>query len=221
MINLNGSTQYLSTPNALITGYPFTFFAQFNSNSITAAQVLMNVHDATGINTFKIRAAGDVAIDPLRAVTGDGTDEALTTTTGYTAGSWFRAYYSAASSATKEARLNNAGLASGAAARNPTGMVETFIGASVTASLPAQFFSGSISDAAFWNTALSATDRDRLESGISPFFVARDNLVSYLPLIDNALDVISGIVWTEQASPTYTADRVVRIPQNMSMMGAA
>lgn len=214
---LNGTTQFISSNAAPFTTYPFTLFGYFNANVANAEQHFFDVCNSTAaaINGFRMRAA---ATGLLRITVGDGVGTAAnSTSTSYTASTWFRGVYLGNSATSRDVRLNNAGSTISATNLTPTGVDKCFIGCANLNGVFSQFFGGSLAHMAGWNVALGTTDLARLEAGISPMYVSRANLRFYLPLFADLTDLVGTLTWSGTNSPTFGADTPVRTPQLATM----
>lgn len=224
-ITLNGSTQYILGSNTPVTAYPCTFFAYFNPTVTNVAQYLWAIDNSasTIVNGLRIRAAGDVGGPPMRGTTGDGTTtSAISTSTNFSASTWQKAMFICTNATSRDIRLNNGGIGSDANNLTPTGLNRGLIGVAELLAVLSGFFNGQIAHPAVWNIALVTLDQARIQAGLSPKLVAKNNLVAYLPLWDSAFgttNLFGATTWAAQASPSYSADPGIKFNNNNMMMG--
>lgn len=212
-ISLNGTTDFLSCANAVLTAYPGTLFCWFNPTNNAAAYYTGVVYNSgTELSGWRMRAAGDVANDPCRFATGDGvTNSAVSTSTFFATNTWQRMMFTLTNATARNGYFNNGGVTVDAVNITPGGLNRTYIGANRASGADSGFFPGQIAHWAAWNIVLSATDRAMLEAGWSPWNVQRQALVCYLPLWDTdygATDMTGNFTFTPQGTPTYSAGPV-------------
>lgn len=176
-----GSDDYLSNGAAVATAVPITMACWFNSDSATAAQVLMCL--GASDNRFTLAAMGSVAGDPVRvtSVTG-GTAVTADTTTGYTAGTWHHGCAVFASTTSRTAYIDGGSSASNTDLNVPLLVDKTHLGVN---NLITGDTDGRIAEAAIWDVALTAAEVATLAKGYSPLFVRPSSLLAYWPLIGN------------------------------------
>ncbi|KKK85173.1 hypothetical protein LCGC14_2775960, partial [marine sediment metagenome] len=198
----DASSEYLTINSTVLTATPITMACWFNSDSITAGQMLICITDtATGDHFFYMKAGGDVASDPVRIIARDTGNGVADTSTGYSANTWHHACGVFASTTSRSAYLDGGGKISNTTSITPSAAAldATTIGVLRTNAL-AEYMSGRIAEVAIWNIALTDGEVAILALGYSPLFIHPQSLVAYWPLIresvgdgtGDGLDIVGG-----------------------------
>lgn len=203
-IDFDGIDDYIEATSAPVTGAPLTMACWFNPDNDTQNHLLMALTDGTSSNRFLLEANGNLTNDPVRArTTASGTDSQATVN-GFVANSWQHAVGRFASASSRQAFLNGTGGSVQTTSRTPTGINNTRLGNQATA-----YLAGLLAEAAIWNTDLTDDEITALAKGYRPSLIRPDNLVLYVPLIRNVLDISGGVSLTTNG--TTVAPHVKRI----------
>lgn len=200
---LNGSSQYLSVAQAVLTANPLTIAAWFKSTSQTAEQCIASV-GVSGANTClgRVKAHGATTGDPVQAETRTATlGSVAATTTAYTANTWHHACGVFTSNTSRDAFIDGGSKGSSTVSR--IGSADQFIvGAAGALGL---LFAGNIAHVAVWNIALSDGDVATLAAGADPQTIQAGNLVAYWTLSSDGSPTVGALTLVATGSPTFDA----------------
>lgn len=178
----NGTTQYLSNANAVLTATPLTMACFCYPTQNTASQVLMSIGvSGSGDNRFTMLIAGAVGGDPIRATSRTTSAVNADTTTGYSINTWQHACAVFASATDRRAYLNGGGEGTNTVSNVPTGLNNTLLAASQGAAV-ANFAATRLAEVGVWNVALNTSEIAALAKGVSPLRIRPNALVAYWPL---------------------------------------
>lgn len=212
--SFNGTTQYLSNAGAVLTAPPITMACWFKSTSDSAAQTLISLGVAgSQDNRFTLQVSGNVAGDPIRALTRDTGNGIATSSTGYATNVWQHACAVFASSTDRRAYVNGGSEGTNTTSRTPSGVSSTYLGAQQDVSAT-NFIVGVVAEAAIWNVALNTSEIAALAAGVSPLRIRSGNLKAYWPVYGVGSpepDYVGGFSATLNAAPTQ-ADHVYTMP---------
>src|SRR3990172_9389244 len=179
---VGASSQYLSNASAVLTTTPITMACWFYSLDITAEYTLISIGvSGSGDNRHGLFISGNVAGDPVRAITRTTATGIAASTTGYSANVWQHACAVFVSATVRRAYVNGGSEGTNATSRAPTGMNNTLIGAVQGVAL-STFMSGRIAEAGIWNVQLNASEIAALAKGVSPLRIRPNALKAYWPL---------------------------------------
>ena len=199
----NGTTQYLSVSSAPITALPLTMAAWFNSDSISAGQVILSLDNgATAFQGYRLIAAGTVAGDPLRADTGGATPNvSIDSSIGYTANTWNHAAGVFTQPSVSVSLNGSVNSTTSNFTIFPT--VNRFnIGIRLTSGSPGLYLDGRMAEVGIWNAALTAAEIASLAKGMTCDKVRPQSLVFYAPLVRNLIDQKGGLTITNNNGAT-------------------
>lgn len=151
------SSEYILSGRPQITGYPLTVMCWFNTDATTDNDVLMAIGSSATADAFTLSAQGGAAGDPIRAYSEVAAgSSAGSTSTGYTAGSWYHAVGVFSGDSSRAAYLNGGSKGSNSTSRAVTfSALNTLRIAAGAAAAAANFFDGRIMDARVYNRALT------------------------------------------------------------------
>lgn len=211
--DFNGTTQYLSG-SAVLSGPPLTMACWFYSTSAAGNQTLISLGTAGQNNhRFTMLAAGNVASDPIQAVTRDTAASTASSSTGYSANAWQHACAVFAATNDRRAYVNGGSEGTETTSRTATGMNSTYLGVQQNATI-GNYMIGRIAEAAVWNVALNASEIAALALGVSPLRIRPGNLVAYWPVFGEGSpepDYVGGFHLTLNNAPTQ-ADHAPVMP---------
>ena len=191
----DASSQFLEVDATPVTAIPFTIAGWFRSDSATAGQVMMWIGDKDVADHYwLLRAAGNIAGDPVRIQRAAGGTNANTdTTTGYTAGTWHHAAAVFTTAIDVSVYIDGGSEGNGIASREPLNADRVSIGRAGD-STPDSYFSGDLMEWAIWNVALSDAEVLSLVTAAYPGMVQPSALVRYWPILgqfDPEVDMIA------------------------------
>lgn len=199
----NGTNQYLNVASAPVSAVPLTMACWFNSDSITTAQAILSLDNATtAFQGYRLLAAGTIAGDPVIAGTGGAfPNAAADSSTGYTANTWNHAA-GVFTQPSVSVFLN--GSANTVASNFSTYPIvnRIDIGARLNSGAAGLFFDGRIAEVGIWNAALTAAEIASLAKGITCDKIRPQNLVFYAPLVRGLIDAKGGRAITNNNGAT-------------------
>jgi hypothetical protein len=205
--SFNGTNQRISVASVPFSGNnPITIAALFNSNSSTAAQVLVGF-GFTGADTQSaqwIAARGDTTGDPIELLTRDsaGTTDDFRTTNGYTINTWGAAAGVLTSTTSRAVYRDGVNSATSTATITSTTNQNTFNIGGLLRTTAALFTSGLIAEVGVWTAALNAEEVNSLAKGFKPHRVRPQSLVFYSPRIRDLRDLRSDRALTNTNTAT-------------------
>lgn len=219
-IDYSGSGQYHLTGTTPVTAVPLTLACWFNSDSITASQVLIQVTDSSSNNNyFGLYASGNTAGDPVRALTQSAAAFGpAATTTGYAASTWYHAAGVFSASDSRSAYIDGGSKGTETTAVTPSSIDRIGLAADGDLS-PGSLFNGRLAEAAIWNVALDDAEVAALAAGYCPLCVHPSALVFYAPLVQNVMDVRGGLTLTATGSPTVADHCRIIYPYPKAVLG--
>ena len=198
--DFDGTDDYIETATAVVTAAQLSMACLFNSDSITAQQALMSIHNGTENQMFNLQAMGSIAGDPIRAQTvAGGSAVNADSATGYSLTTWTHAAARFASATDRRAYINGVGGTANTTSRTPSGVNTTALGYVYAAGVRARFLNGRLAEAAIWNTDLTDDEFAALADGYRPTLIRPNKLVFYAPLIREALEYRGGLSLTVSA----------------------
>lgn len=203
MATQNWSTSnYLGVESSLVTGYPFTMAAWFNSNSSTANQAIITLNrSASDADAAGLAINGSTGGDPVQAYyAATGPFYFANSSAAYTTNTWQHACGVFSSSTLRTAYLDggNSGTNTTSATWG-TAPGRTSVGVYRSSGVSAGF-SGFLAEVCIWTAALDASEVASLAKGVSPLLVRPQSLVHYLPMIRTAAQDLKGTTWTTTGS---------------------
>jgi hypothetical protein len=189
------SSSYVSLGSGLLTAAPATL-ACFARTSITGvSQRLLGLHNSASASNRNYLRLGITAANEVVAVAADasGTSDAASVAT-ISANTWHHFCAVFGSTTSRSVYLDGANKVTDSANRPaPTGVNRVAVGVdfvSGSAGNPlAPSGTGLIAEVGIWNVALSDEDVAALAKGIPPIMIRPQNLVAYLPLIRDLIDL--------------------------------
>lgn len=181
---VSASSQFLEAASVPIGSAPLTIACWFNSNTITANQILVSLGKSTdSTNAFALAIFGAVGGDPVRATTTATTAASADSTAGYSANTWQHACAVFSAANARAAFLNGTNKGTNTTSRTPSGVDVTTVGALNGGGSHTIFMSGLIAEVAIWSSALTDTEVALLALGYSPILISPQSLAFYAPLI--------------------------------------
>ncbi|HWA18959.1 MAG TPA: LamG-like jellyroll fold domain-containing protein [Devosia sp.] len=181
------TSNFLRYGGAVIAAAPLTI-AYWAKTSITGTpQVGCGIFNSgAGVNNNNFRV-GVSSSDVVEAITCDGAGTAIaTSSTTFTADTWFHLCGVFASASDRRAFLDGAGKGTNSTNKTPSGLNRTSVGKidNTANSRPwASGGTGDIAEVAIWNAALDDAQVAMLATGLIPTKVRPDALVAYWPLV--------------------------------------
>jgi hypothetical protein len=197
--DFNGTSQYLSTASAPVSGPPLTI-ACWALPDGTSAGAYVAVGDSTSAQRYQLQQGfGNVNSVSILSV-GSGI-VAATTSTGVAGGTWHHAAGIVDSNSSRTIYLNGSNSVTDTntmAVATPNSVV---VGARFSPSI-GFYFGGNLAEVGIWNAALTAAEIASLAKGMTCDKVRPQSLVFYAPLIRNLQDVRGGLAITNNNTAT-------------------
>lgn len=208
------SSQYLEYATAIVTAYPFTMAAWFNSTSVAVDQSIMSLADAAGTGEiWHLTARGTVGGDPVQFTSrAGGVNSVAGTAAGFSANTWHHACGVGASATDRTVYIDGGNPGTNVTSSTPSGLDATTIGR-ISSSSPTFYFGGRIAEAAIWNVALDAAEVAALAKGFSPRLIRPASLLAYWPLIGNydpEIDLRAGQALTVTGATVGDHPRIIQ-----------
>lgn len=186
--------------SAVVTAYPFTMACWFYVDSLATGRTLLcfGPSGATattqriGLNSTSVFAQSENA----------GTAESASTTVAPTTGVWAHAAGVFAGNTDRRAFLNGGSKGTNTVSVTfSTAINRTVIAQRLRSGTYSLGMDGRIAECAIWNEALSDDDVYSLSRGYRPSLIRPENLVLYVPLIRDVLDLSDGKTLTVTGTP--------------------
>ncbi len=151
-----GSSEYFEVSTAAVTDAPLTICGWYNTDSLTAFQIIGGVFDSGSYNNqIRLALAGDEAGDYVQAIIWDGFYSHADTTIAYSTGIWQYACGVYVSTSERHVYLNANNKGTNTDSRTPSSIDTTSIGRSGD-STPDAYMSGIIDEVRISNVARTA-----------------------------------------------------------------
>ena len=166
-----------------VSAYPVSLACWFKTDTNAINQMLIDFGHGSLSRAIDLRIR-DVPDSDVLAFVNDSSGYAFAySSISYTVDTWHHAVAVFENATSRTVYIDGGNSGSNSTSRNfPTGLSGLHIGVRYNSGAYSQYMSGSIAEAAIWNTALTAEDAAVLASGYCPAFVKTANLVRYLPL---------------------------------------
>jgi hypothetical protein len=187
---INGATDYF-TFSPPVTGTPFTLSVWVYAPTLNSRFV---INMANGESYHSLLYLSDGTAIARSFVSGDGSFNGQSTTSGFTAAAWHHLCGVWTSNANRQIYLNG----SSGTANTTTKNVGTLTSASAAASTGVHY----IADIGIWNVALTAAEIASLAKGFSASRVRAASLLHYMPLVRARQEVKTGAALTDVGTPT-------------------
>lgn len=178
--DFDGTSGYLTTATAPVTGTPLTISCWFRkTGTAVALKELVAVYNPTTSHEFAI-LAGNGSTACVTAFALGGPAYLANSSTTFSLDEWHHASGVFVAANERHAYLDGNGKGTNANSVAPTGLSRADIGHGLFT-----FFAGSVAEVAIWNVALADEEIALLAKGFSPLclFHRLTNLVSYQDLI--------------------------------------
>jgi hypothetical protein len=194
------SSQYLSTPTAVVTGEPVTMACWYNRANASATYTFLSINNtaATNFHSLLIGPANLLSI-----VSNNGSVVAAGTVSDTTTNTWNHGCGVVLSNASRTSFVN--GVPGGEntttvnlGSQNITTIGGRFAGAGVIG----QLTNGMIAEVGIWNIVLTQPEIASLANGMTCDKIRPQNLVFYAPLIRDLQDTKGGLIITPNNGPT-------------------
>ena len=183
--NFNGTSHHLKTTTVPVSAVPLSFSLWFNSDSITANQVICCISDTGSIgNYFAIELRGaevGAEADAVAAVKRGTTFTQAFTTSTYSANTWHHAGATFSSGSSFAAYIDGGSKGTNTNAETPSGLDVLVLGV-LSRTTDIAYFDGDLAEFGIWNVELTDNEMKMLAAGVSPLHVRPDSLVYYLPI---------------------------------------
>ena len=204
-VSLGGAADYLVTTTLPIAAFPYSFCGWFKLDDLSVSRCICSIGDKDSATEFQeLYIVSTTTFVRIMSFNGAPPQYAESDTSPTAAdGNW----YLAVGTVDTESRF--AYLNANPGAENTT--AEAFsanhdnytIG--VRHTMAVDFFDGLIAEIAIYNKVLSGAEVTSLQT-MSPYLVARANLVSYVPLRSDYYDVIQGVTFAAGGAPSISTD---------------
>jgi hypothetical protein len=208
----DGTDDYIEAASAVLTAAPLTMACWFRPVNTTTNFSLMSLSVDTGAtDRFVLQAAGAVTGDPVRLqiTQGGTTSNAATSSSGFTANTWYHAAGVFTSSTSRKAYISGVGGTADTTNLTPSGVNRTGIGYHITSGSRTVFTNGRIAEAAIWDVALDDAEIAALAKGFRPSLIRPASLRLYVPLVREVADYSRGVALT--TSGPLVADHTRRV----------
>ena len=211
-----GSSQYLETASAPMTGAPFSMACWVWTDDSSADKPAMCLSDiSAGDEFYQLHIAANDKIK-FRARQGD---QEIQTSAGVSMSTWHHILGVEAASNDRRVYLDGGSKSTGNTECTPTGNIDTISIGRVAKAVPMEYFDGSIAEAAIWNVALTDADALILAAGYSPLCVKPASIVAYWTLVrDDDRDLVGSYSLTDNGGPTVGVHPRIIYP-GMPMVG--
>ncbi len=212
----DGSNEYLTNANAVVSGYPVSMGCWFNSNDDTIGQTVLSITDTAGTTElWAVLLAGNVAGDfvRFRSRAGGSNSDAISTV-GFTANTWCHCLGVGTNATDRKIYVDGGNVGTNITSSTPAGLDTTSIGINVRSDL-VQPLSGLVAEAAIWNINLTAVEAAILAAGYSPLFVRPQNLVAYWPIVRELNDRVGGFNLTAVNGPAVSSHPAIIHPSGL------
>jgi hypothetical protein len=187
--------------SAPIFDYPLTISCWFKTSLNNTNQILVGLYDTGNISNcaLLLRPTGLVAVSSRAS-----SSTVFANTSGtHTTNTWHHACGVWSSSSNRTVYLDGGNTGNNTVTRVLNNVVNINIGNStIVGSVGLQ---GDICEVAIWNIALSLDNITTLSKFISPYYISRNNLVFYSPLIRNIQDLSGTTNISSANSPSVSA----------------
>jgi hypothetical protein len=194
------SSQFLSTPTAVVAGSPVTIACWYNRKNTSTNNALVSVNSttATNFNTILIGSTNLLSI-----VSNNGTTVASATYSDTSSNTWNHGCGVVSNNSSRQAFFN--GLSGGTntttvnlGSQNVTTIGGRYLGAGVIG----QLADALIAEVGIWNVALTAAEVASLAKGMTCDKVRPQSLVFYAPLVRDLIDAKGGLTITNNNTAT-------------------
>lgn len=175
------SSHFLENATVPITGVPLTLACWIRPDTVAAgtAQALYLGDSGSSNNYFSIgRSAASLKFNVRDATVSD----AMGAGTDFAANTWYHIAGVAASTTSRVSYLNGAVQDTSAAGAITPASVDRINVGRLGRSVPTDYWSGSIAEAAIWSVDLTLQEIAALAAGASPAQIRPDSLVFYAPI---------------------------------------
>lgn len=209
----DAATEYLALDSAPATTMPLSMACWFRSDSVALEQRIMWLGDKdSDAHFYSLNARGATAGDPISfSYCAGGSTYRATSTTGYTANTWYHACGVATDAIHKYVYLNGGSKDYDANNATPANL-DRICFAKFGGSTAGNYLSGMVAEAAIWTVALSDADVLMLSKGVSPLLVQGASLVAYWPFLRGDNDWVGGYNLTAYNTPSFDAHPMQIIP---------
>ena len=206
-----------STSDVPAVTLPFSVSMWMNIDTAGSNHVLFFIGNQSQVDEyFALRAAGNVAGDPIRVVDRNGSATSADTTTGFTAGVWCHVACTFVGTAERHVWLDGGSKGTGTTSKSGhTASINIYGCGRWLDSSPATVSDGQCADLAIWDSELSDADVAALAAGLHPYAVQPESLVRFFPFHgtgDPEVCSVSGATLTLTGSPPAT-EHPYRVPQ--------
>ena len=178
----NGTNNYLEIESSLGVVGPFTMACWAWLNNVTAVHSLMCVaNGASDTEYYELAARGTDVGDPVAAVSRNGTYNDATTSTGFTASTWFHACGVFSSTTSRDAYINGGSKGSDTVSSIPATLTRMSVG-SLCRLNRTSYLNGLVAHPCVWNVALSESEIAALAKGADPRTIRPESIRAYWPL---------------------------------------
>jgi hypothetical protein len=180
----DGSSEYLSYAEALVTVTPLTFACWFKPDSLTVHKAIISICDSGGdVKYFLLWALSAASGQKIRAdVRESGINNVAYSASTYSNNVWQHAGgVFRGGGLTVQAFLGGVGGPTDVMTAAPAGLDRTGIGCLYRASI-GYYMSGCIAEVGIWAAALTSAEMAALAAGYAPSLVRPDKLRAYIPM---------------------------------------
>ncbi len=212
---VSGDTEFFSVDVAALATLTMTMACFFNPTTTNIFQTMIWVGDKdSGANAFVLGLDNTGAVRGRQR--GQGSDVIVTTTTA-TAGAWDHGIVTHTPSDI-DVYLNNGGTANVTNTQIPANLDRTTYGY-LGDSTPGSPFNGRIFWPCIWNVVLNESERARLVSGVPPWYVRAESIVS-CPNLKTLYDPFMQLSFTNTGTIIANPFRDWTLPDDTALWGS-
>lgn len=199
-IDFPATTDRYEGTGAAATDYPVSFACWFYADTLTAQRTLVCLGSSTGGNQFVLLGVSSTGVVAQSEI--GGVVATATSTTAPSTATWHHAAGVFASSTDRRAYIDGGSKGTNATTNTwPTFVNRTLIAQRRRNGSYGQGMDGRIAEAAIWNTELSDDDVYALSGGVGAWLVRPQNLVFYVPMVREVIDISRSRALTATGSP--------------------
>lgn len=226
-IEFDGSSEYLTLGSTPVTVYPLSMSCWFTPGDLTATSYLVWLGDSANnlesIASIKFHG-GDDDQCVAESISTDSFELGQAFGGNFVTGAdeWQHVVGVFASNASRVITLNGDLGNEGSNTTTVTGNTPDEIAIGVAASsTPTGYHDGALAEVGIWNVTLTDAEKTILSLGYSPRFVRPQNLVVHSRLVRSRQELIGGVNWTDNGTPTVASHPRIIVPSKRKIFSFA